>query len=167
MTSSFKTLAFFDLETTGLPAYEFFKTKIIELCVVACTTEQLLATRKSQCPRVIHKLSICLNPHKLISPTSSNITGLDNFMLEHDNGLNDNAGQLLTSFLQHLQQPVCLVAHNGDSFDFPLLKKQLKTLSVVSKMNAICTGFGTFNILNIFLEVTGIIAMCRFVADIS
>ena len=33
--------------------------------------------------------------------------------------------ELLSSFLQNLPQPVCLVAHNGNNYDFPLLKAEL------------------------------------------
>lgn len=33
--------------------------------------------------------------------------------------------QILESFLQHLPKPVCLVAHNGLGFDFPLLRAEL------------------------------------------
>ena len=33
--------------------------------------------------------------------------------------------QILESFLQHLPKPVCLVAHHGLGFDFPLLRSEL------------------------------------------
>lgn len=126
-----KTLAFFDLESTGLPMYEFHNTKITELCLVACSVAHIQSVVRRKIPRVLHKLSLCLNPYRLVSPASSNITGLDNFALENEHPLNENTVRLLGHFLGQLQQPVCLVAHNGNSFDFPLLHKELARLKLV------------------------------------
>lgn len=128
-----RTLAFFDIETTGLPALEFNKTKITEISIVACSVEHLLvaAAEKlplNKLPRVLHKISLCLNPRRLISPASTQITALDNFLLEHEHSFDKNTAALFALFLQQLQQPVCLVAHNGASFDFPLFKRQLNGL---------------------------------------
>lgn len=128
-----RTLAFFDIETTGLPAFEFNKTKITEISIVACSAEHLLvaattSNRQTKLPRVLHKMSLCLNPRRLISPVSTQITALDNFLLEHEQPFNENTAALFALFLQQLQQPVCLVAHNGNSFDFPLFKRQLNAL---------------------------------------
>lgn len=119
-----KTIAFFDLETTGLPDLEFFKTKITELSIVAVSVDHLLETKSGDVPRVLHKLSICLNPYKRIDLKSSEITGLTNEMLEHEKKFDKNTMNLLECFIFQLQQPVCLISHNGDNFDFPLLKKQ-------------------------------------------
>ena len=69
------TFAFFDLETTGLPELEFFKTKITEFSLVACSKNQILSSSKNEIPRVLHKLSFCVNPQKQISLASSEITG--------------------------------------------------------------------------------------------
>lgn len=33
---------------------------------------------------------------------------------------------LINGFLSHLEEPVCLVAHNGTRYDFPLLKAELQ-----------------------------------------
>ena len=37
----------------------------------------------------------------------------------------DGAGPAMDLFLAKLRKPVCIVAHNGDRFDFPLLNKEL------------------------------------------
>ncbi|CRL08316.1 CLUMA_CG021381, isoform A [Clunio marinus] len=124
--SKIKTLAFFDLEATGIPALEFNKTKITELTIVACSVEHMIQAKASDIPRVCHKLSLCFNPFKLISHKSSEITGLTNELLEHENKFDKNALNLVECFLFKLQQPVCLVAHNGKKFDFPLLKTQFE-----------------------------------------
>lgn len=69
-----KSVAFFDIETSGLPDYEFNRTKITELCFVGCTKEQIFETKKSEIPRVLHKLSLCINPFKQISQESTAIS---------------------------------------------------------------------------------------------
>lgn len=146
-----KTFAFFDIETTGLPDYELNKTKITELSFVACTKEHILNTKKTELPRVLHKLSLCINPSKMITLGSTDISGmrnfliklcddystfnflgLDNYMLEYENKFNTNVANIIIGFLQHLQQPVCILAQNGDKFDFPILKKELQRLNLVN-----------------------------------
>lgn len=52
-------------------------------------------------------------------------------MLEHESSFNQDAANILTNFLKHLRQPVCLVAHNGYSFDFPVLKHAFSKLELV------------------------------------
>lgn len=69
-----KSFVFFDLETTGLPEYEHFRTKITELSMVACAREHLLEA-STEPPRVTHKLSLCFNPHRMITLGSSQATG--------------------------------------------------------------------------------------------
>lgn len=123
--SSIKTLAFFDLETTGLPDLEYFKTKITEISIVACAVSHFLVEKV---PRVQHKLTLCFNPYKRIDLKASESTGLTNEILEQENKFDKNAMNTLESFLFQLQQPVCLIAHNGDKFDFPLLKKKHEKL---------------------------------------
>lgn len=70
-----KTFAFFDLETSGLPDYDFFKTKITELSIVAVSADQILSSTKEKFPRVLHKLTKCLNPAKRINDKASEISG--------------------------------------------------------------------------------------------
>lgn len=67
-----KTLVFFDLETTGIDNL----AKITELCMIACPKENILAAVNNQLPRILHKLTLCINPFKYISPTAMDITGL-------------------------------------------------------------------------------------------
>lgn len=124
-STSIKTFAFFDLETTGLPDLEFFKTKITELSIVAIAVSHFL---EEKVPRIQHKLTLCFNPFKRIDLRATEITGLTNEMLEQEKKFDKNAMNLLESFLFQLQQPVCLIAHNGNKFDIPLLKKQYDKL---------------------------------------
>ena len=117
-----KTYAFLDLETTGLPTQESNLTQITELCIIACSTEHL----KNNQSRVLHKLSVCFNPQRIISKVSGDMTGLSNELLKNDNTFNKNTADLINTFLLQLQGPVCFVAHNGTKFDYPLLKTHLE-----------------------------------------
>ena len=40
--------------------------------------------------------------------------------------------QVLIHFINRLPSPVCLIAHNGNKFDFPILQRQLFKLNLVS-----------------------------------
>ncbi|KAG4068426.1 hypothetical protein HA402_007946 [Bradysia odoriphaga] len=133
-----RSYAFLDLETTGLPAIEFNKTKITEISVVSASKDSLLNTEKNELPRVLNKLSFCVNPCRQISSESTRITGLDNFMLENESKFDENFVKLLNHFLLQLPQPVCLVAHNGDRFDFPIMQRQLKTLNMTLPDDTLC-----------------------------
>jgi DNA polymerase III alpha subunit (gram-positive type) len=121
-----KTFAFLDLETTGLPTHESNLTRITELCIVACSTQHF----KIHCqPRVVHKLSMCFNPCRNISKISAQITGLTDELLKDESEFSENSGNVLVHFLQQLPQPVCLVAHNGNNFDYPILKAHLMSVN--------------------------------------
>lgn len=61
-----------DLETTGLPSYQAYKTKITEISLVAVSVAHL---KSSDIPRVLNKLSLCFYPRKFINPTTASISG--------------------------------------------------------------------------------------------
>lgn len=132
------TYVFFDLETTGLPREEFNRTKITELCMVAVKREHVLDTLPGHVPRVLHKLTRCFNPGKRITERSSELTGLDNFLLEHENYFDITIFDIINNFLNTLTKPVCLVTHNGFNFDFPILKRQLDMLNVRFSGDVLC-----------------------------
>ena len=58
----------------------------------------------------------------------SSITGLDNYNLSGQGRFDNNAADMLNSFINRLPSPVCLLAHNGDVYDFPLLKPELENI---------------------------------------
>jgi len=74
--NSIKSFVFLDLESSGLPDYDMCRTKITELSMVACSHEHLLSSAVESLPRVLHKLTLCINPKKPIDPGSSQITSM-------------------------------------------------------------------------------------------
>ncbi|XP_005075027.2 three-prime repair exonuclease 1 [Mesocricetus auratus] len=137
-----QTLIFLDLEATGLP---FSQPKITELCLLAvhrCALENSSISAGQpppvpKPPRVVDKLSLCIAPGKACSPAASEITGLNTTELEVNGRqcFDDNLASLLQAFLRRQPQPCCLVAHNGDRYDFPLLQAELAMLSIRSPLD--------------------------------
>jgi three prime repair exonuclease-1 len=138
-----KTLVYCDLEATGLK--NSGRPRITELSLVAVNTESILDLnvvllshlQKNNInverifPRVLNKLTICVYPMATIRTEVSEITGLDNYNLSGQATFDKETGELLNSFLERLPKQLCLVAHNGDSYDFPLLKAELEKVKVI------------------------------------
>lgn len=127
--TSLNSFVFFDLETTGLAGLK--SPKITEISLLACSRTQLIDSnaKGNELPRVLHKQTVCLNPRRVIDPKASETTGLYNDMLEHEREFDEKTAQLIVLFLERLQHPTCLVAHNGNRFDFIILKKELDALN--------------------------------------
>lgn len=116
-----ETLVFLDLESTGLPdLMPRRKVNVTELALIA-VPRKLLHTPL----RCVHKLSFCVEPRSAVTVDAANITGLDNWDLQWCPSFAEIA-HVVEKFLYTLQPPICLVAHNGDKFDFPLLRAELK-----------------------------------------
>ncbi|KAH8273987.1 hypothetical protein KR044_007202 [Drosophila immigrans] len=148
MVSRISTFAVIDLEVTNLPAYRQNRVSITEMCIYAFDSAILKDSNASdnlqlrnelspqlfhespQPPRVLHKLNLLFQPSMAVSPVAESITGLSNYLLERESTLNENAGQLVLNFIEHLPAPVCLIAHNGWSFDFPIIRKSFDKLNL-------------------------------------
>ena len=76
-------------------------------------------------PRVVNKLNLCFNPGRDISPIAADISGLDNELLGDQSHFDSDSVNIMKSFLQRLPAPVCLIAHNGYRFDFPILREEI------------------------------------------
>ena len=74
----------------------------------------------------------------VIVPLVSNLTGLDNYNLSEQSTFNKNTGELIKNSLSCLPTPVCLVAHNGNAYDFPLLKAELDKLGIQLSAEILC-----------------------------
>ena len=145
--TSIKTLVYFDLEATGLKSSG--RPRITEISFVAVNFESLeeISIRikknlrntsnqdnafhlESLFPRVLNKLTLCVYPMATIPPEVSDITELDNYNLSDQTRFDPTTRDMLNMFLDRLPAPVCLVAHNGDFYDFPLLKAELEKVGV-------------------------------------
>ncbi|KAL9924797.1 three-prime repair exonuclease 1 isoform X1 [Glossina fuscipes] len=170
--SKIATFAVIDLETNSLPDLQFNKCSITELCIFAFsskfeakqTERQTTSVGKGnnwlsqksipELPRVLHKLTLMVNPRRKIWPETENITGLNNWMLEPEQPFDENTADLLISFLQRLQQPVCLVAHNGLGFDFPVLRYVMKNLDLKFPTSILCVdSWKAFQIIDAQIEI--------------
>ena len=153
--ANIKTLAYFDLEATGLKSSG--RPRISEISFVAVNVEDVkdlnlaiknnLGNKNSQdyafklealLPRILNKLTLCVYPMATIMPEVSEITELDNYNLSGQTRFDANTGELLNSFLDRLPSPVCLVAHNGDIYDFPLLKAELEKVGIKLSSGILC-----------------------------
>jgi len=131
-----KTFVFFDLEATGLPS-DTRPPRVTELCFKAVDVEHFSSLQQlfqmyeefnqleEIFPRVINSLNLCFNPGAMVPDIVTDITGLSNDLLENQSRFKAETVQLLKLFLENLPQPICLVAHNGDRYDYPLLQAEL------------------------------------------
>lgn len=127
-TKSMETFVFIDLETTGLINKNAPMPKITEMAMVAVSRRSLLECNGTE-PRVKYKLVLPINPKFTISSTVENITGLSNKNLQQFNSFTPTTVSLLNNFLMELKTPICLVAHNGNRFDYPILLSELRQVS--------------------------------------
>ncbi|CAB3232593.1 unnamed protein product [Arctia plantaginis] len=127
---------FFDIETTGLPYQERNQTKITELSFVAASRNDL---KKASIGKKIYvsKLILLFNPQRRIHPDSSAITGLTNEMLKNAPIFGDKAGTII-SFLSELPKPVCLIAHNGNTFDYKILLAEFRDINMSLPTDLLC-----------------------------
>jgi DNA polymerase III epsilon subunit-like protein len=148
--SEIKTLVYCDLEATGLKSSG--RPRISELSLVAVNIEDVLELHsqikshlpegsnkiESMLPRVMNKLTVCVYPMSTIRPEVSEITGLDNYNLSGQSTFDRGTGELINNFLARLPSPLCLVAHNGDLYDFPLLKAELEKAKTTLLTKTLC-----------------------------
>ncbi|GBM88640.1 Three prime repair exonuclease 2 [Araneus ventricosus] len=126
-SNTVSTLVFMDLEATGLPSLVGKRNvHITELSLVAIGRSDFEADSSL---RVLNKLSLCIRPRTTISPTAMTITGLYNDVLEKQEKFDESIPKLLEYFFRRLRRPLCLLAHNGKRFDFPLLQAELRHIN--------------------------------------
>ncbi|XP_070534095.1 three-prime repair exonuclease 1-like [Ptychodera flava] len=122
-----QTFVFMDLEATGLPSGKKLPD-VIELAMRAVPRKALTkASTEADEPRVQDKLLMCITPEKPVVPRAQKMTGLSKDMLEKYGKQRTNKLLVVSvkSFLLRQAEPVCLVAHAGDRFDFKVLKREM------------------------------------------
>ena len=101
-------LIYYDFETTGLNQ---FHDKVIEYCFI----------KENQNNEIITSL---INPQKDIPEIVTRITSINNKMVENSPLFQNQVGEIL-EFLNNPSEHTYLVAHNGDNFDFIILREHL------------------------------------------
>ena len=153
-----KTLVYFDLEATGLKSSG--RPRICEISLVAVDIQDILQLglrlnedkqlcEDSYFPRIVNKLTLCVYPMAIIVPLVSDLTGLDNYNLSDQAKFSKTTGDMINNFLSCLPSPVCLVAHNGNAYDFPLLTAEFEKLGMQLNLGTLCADslFGMKEIL--------------------
>jgi len=125
--SQFSTFIFLDLETTGLRK----PVEITELSLIAVERAHVINSSKTKMvPRLLDKLTTCVRPTKEIESQASMVTCISNEDLERKKEFDIELGGTVKSFIMRQQQPACLVAHNGDNFDFKILVSHLDAVGI-------------------------------------
>ena len=75
------------------------------------------------------KLSKCFKQYSHIISNSHVLLGLYNDTLERQKDFSPATVAMINGFLSHLEEPVCLIAHYGNGYDFPLLKAELNRIN--------------------------------------
>lgn len=125
------SLVILDLECTGLN-----RPRVTELCLLSVQREELLTPGGR--PRVCNKLVLCVNPGKMIEPGASKITGLFNDALESQPMFDEDTVTSISLFLSRLPQPICMLAHNGNNYDFKVLNSEMNRISKTLPGNIYC-----------------------------
>ncbi|KAI9555225.1 hypothetical protein GHT06_017740 [Daphnia sinensis] len=123
LTVSINSLVFFDLETTGLPADH--PARITELNFCGVDRMQFMECKSKKMPRVTNRLNLCIDPSRPIDPVATDLSKLDNRNLGKQSKFDADVFNVIVSFLSRLQKPICLIAHNGANFDFPIFKAEI------------------------------------------
>ncbi|XP_004482634.1 three prime repair exonuclease 2 [Dasypus novemcinctus] len=137
-----ETFVFLDLEATGLPNVD---PEIAEISLFAVHRSSLEHPERDEAgvpvlPRVLDKLTLCMSPTRPFTAKASEITGLSSEGLARCGkaGFDDTAAQTLRAFLGRQAGPLCLVAHNGFDYDFPLLRTELQRLGARLPAHTVC-----------------------------
>lgn len=57
------------------------------------------------------------------------VAGLSNELLEQQTAFSNNVVNVIKNWLSLSESPICFVAHNGDRFDYPILRAELHNAS--------------------------------------
>ncbi|XP_067140913.1 three-prime repair exonuclease 1-like [Centruroides vittatus] len=117
-----QTLVFFDTETTGLSHLIGKRNiQITELSLLAVERREFESNKENI--RVINKLNLVFRPSCRISSGAGEVSGLTDLSVQFQETFIKSA-KLIKLFLKRLKKPICILAHNGNRLDFPLLKAE-------------------------------------------
>ncbi|KAF9419408.1 hypothetical protein HW555_004056 [Spodoptera exigua] len=120
------TYVFIDLQSNGLPGK--MTVEITELAMVAIKRIHFLNTAPDEKPRVQYKLHKCFSTEGDMNKTSISLTGLKPKLIEDEYVFSEQTCEVINSFINCLEKPVCLIGHNALKFHLQLLKYHLEEL---------------------------------------
>jgi DNA polymerase III epsilon subunit-like protein len=135
--ATFNSYVFLDLETTGIITTEDPTCRITELSMWGIEREQFLNCNGNKMPRITNRLNMCVDPSKEIHPMAATKSKLDNLNLSHQSPFDEDVANTVLSFLNRLKKPMCMIAHYGFKFDFPILKSEIANVGKVLLMQFI------------------------------
>lgn len=106
--------------TTGRYYKEYGYPKIVELNLIAVDRRDLERGEAKKIPATL-KLNVVLNPDQPVS--AIDVHDLTTDFVQHSVIFKQSIG-IIVAYLAALPKPICLIAHNGVSFDFKYLKKE-------------------------------------------
>lgn len=137
-----ETFVFLDLEAIGLPSVDPENAELSLFAVHQSSLEDLKCDESGAPlpPWVMDKLTLCMSPDRPFTAKASEITGLSREGLGRCGkaGFDGTVVQMLQAFLSRQEGPVCLVAHNGFDYDFPLLCTELRHLGAHLPQDTVC-----------------------------
>ena len=135
-----ETFVFFDTETTGLIT-ETQVPAVTELCMIAVKRRHLLESNADEDLRMQHKLLMCFRPYQEMADEAVILSGLDEQLLDQEarKHHSKNVFNTINSFIKRLQPPVCLIAHNGFLFHFPIVRHYFNAADFHLPSNVKCS----------------------------
>nr|XP_039263029.1 three-prime repair exonuclease 1-like [Styela clava] len=131
--SEMATYVIFDLETTDLR-----DRKITEIYMAAVARCHLGVTEDVNPYSVIQdKIRISVDPKRTIEPVAVDLTGLTrkDLLLRQKLPWSSLTNTLVADFLKRQTQPLCILAFNGNRFDFKVLKMHIGSMFVEKKFS--------------------------------
>ena len=145
--SKVKTLVYFDIEATGLKSsgrprsceMYFVAVDILDILQLGLRlNEDRKLCEESSLPRIVSNITLFVYPMVIVVPFVSDLMGLDNYNLSEQSKFSNTTGGLMNNFLSSLPSPICLVAHNGNAYDFPLLNAEFGKLGMQLNSGTLC-----------------------------
>ncbi|KAJ8707228.1 hypothetical protein PYW08_011362 [Mythimna loreyi] len=144
--TAFETYIFLDLKTHSENHRNV--PRITELGMLAIKRRHFLMTRPDEELRVQYRFRMCFNLPKTLSDRS----WANEEPRELEAELNTEACESICSFINSLQKPACIIAHDGFAFQFPVLKdyfiRNSKELSEVKFTDSLYAFYDFLQIKN-------------------
>lgn len=88
------------------------------------------------------------------------LSDLTNELLQHHSPFDESLFNMLNEFIERLPQPVCLIAHNGLKFDFPIIQAELYRIGKVR--TAVCNLKHILDIWTVAICIVTFVVSCPY-----